>query len=282
MPALVILTAYSVKKAGLMKEEHAGALINYVVYFALPALTLKEVSNIHIDITALGTVAIAWGSILSSLLIGYSVGSLLKLEDKTLKSFVLVSSFGNTAFLGYPFAFSLFGAEGLKYAVLYDQLGSFIAVITLGFTIATGKPSFRTVATFPPLIALLVGLLLRGTTMPEPVNTTLETAGMSLIPTVLFALGLKLSVRDIMDSVKLSSLALIIKMVVVPISLSILLNQLSLSDLPYRVALLETAMPPMVMSGVLAIQYGLDTKLAVSSITLGIILSFITVPLLLR
>ncbi len=36
----------------------------------------------------------------------------------------------------------------------------------------------------------------------------------------------------------------------------------------------------MVMAGILAIKYGLDVPLAVSSITLGILVSFFTVPLI--
>jgi len=278
--ALILLIAYLLKLSGVFRQEHSRVFIDYVLYFSLPALVIQKIREVPTTSDALGVVVVAWFSIALSLILAFLLGRALGFEGKSLRALLLVSSFGNTAFLGYPFTFALFGDEGLGYAVLYDQLGSFLLVVSLGFFIATGRFSLREVITFPPFLALVVGLLSRGIELPEVLNTFLEIAGKSLIPTVLFAIGIRFSPSYIPMSAKGTALALGIKMLLVPLILLYLLKFLGLEGLPYEVALLETSMPPMVMAGVLAMKFGLDEGLALSAITLGILLSFLTVPLL--
>ena len=280
--ALIFLLAYALKLLRVFREEDAGAFINYVIYFSLPALVFGKVREVELTADAVGVVLSAWLVILFSLLISFIVGRLLQMEDRTLKAFVLVSSFGNTAFMGYPFTFALFGDEGLRYAVLYDQLGSFLLVVSVGFLIATGRFSLREVVFFPPFVALLLAFLSRPLELPAFLSVFIDTTGKSLIPVVLFSLGLKFSPKHLLDSMKNALLTVSLKMLLVPLLVLIGLKTFGLDTLNYRVVLLESAMPPMVMAGVFAIKYGLDERLAVSAITLGILLSFFTVPLFLH
>ncbi len=279
--ALIFLSAYLLKTLKLFREEDSKVFINYVLYFSLPALVLEKVREVKIGTEAFAVVLTAWAVITTSILLSLLLGRLMGMEERSLRSFVLVSSFGNTAFMGYPFTFAFFRDEGLRYAVLYDQLGSFLLVISVGFFVATGRFSLREILTFPPFIALGLAFLLRSYQLPQVLETFLEISGRSLIPVVLFAVGLKFSFGNLFASLKGAFLSVSVKMLFVPLLLLIVFKLLGLSGLSYKVAFLESAMPPMVMAGVLAIKYGLDESLAISAITLGMVLSFFTVPLLL-
>ena len=279
----VIITlscAYVLKTVGVFRREHSEPLVSYVLYFSLPALVVQKIREVELGPDSAAVVFIAWVSVGLSMLVSFFVGRFFGFRGRSLRALLLVSSFGNTAFLGYPFTYALFGDEGLSHAVLYDQLGSFLLVVSLGFFVATGRFSLREIAFFPPFIALVVGMFSRSVDIPSGVGVFLEVSGKSLIPVVLFAIGLRLSLSDTFGSLRGSSLALVVKMVLVPLVLAKTLDLLGLDSLPYRVALLETCMPPMVMAGVLAIRYGLDEKLALSSIVLGTVLSFVTVPII--
>jgi predicted permease len=277
--ALILLISYALKRLSLFREEHSVQFINYVIYFSLPALVFQKVRELDLGSRSVEVPLFAWAVIGASLVVSLLVGKALRLGSRTLRAFVLVSSFGNTAFMGYPFTYAFFGDEGLKYAILYDQLGSFLMVVSVGFFVATGKFSLREVFFFPPFLALVGGILLRGVGLPAVLEDFLEVSGKSLIPVVLFAIGLKFSLSHLSNSLGLTFLSLLIKMVLAPLAVLIVLKAGGLEELHHRVILLESAMPPMVMAGVLAIKYGLDEKVALSSITLGIALSFITVPL---
>ncbi len=277
---LIFAVAYLLKTLGVFERDHSKVLIDYVIYFSLPALAFREMRGIPLNPETFGVVLLAWTVILSSLCLSFLLGRLLGFEGGTLRSFLLVSSFGNTAFLGYPFAYAFFGGEGLTYAVLYDQLGSFPLVVSLGFLIARGGFSPRDALLFPPLPALGAGLLSRGFPLPGGVELFLDTVCASLVPVVLFAVGLRFELSDLRGSLKGALPALLMKMVGAPLLTLILIEALGLKGTGYRVALLESAMPPMIMAGVLALRYRLDEGLALSAITLGIPLSFATVSLL--
>ncbi|GAB6065134.1 AEC family transporter [Aquifex pyrophilus] len=279
---LVLFFAYFLKRFSVFKEEDSGTLINYVIYFALPSAVLQNLRFTEINRDTLVIPLIAWFSIITALFMAFFVGRLLSLDEKSFKAFLLVSTFGNTAFMGYPFVFVFEGKEGLKYAIIYDQLGSFLLVITLGLFIAIGRMSLKELITFPPFIALIFSLLFHGKHFPNFLEYSINVVSLSLIPVILFSLGLRLDFGSISYDIKPVLFSLLIKMVMTPIILLVLLKALDLKGLPYRVALMETAMPPMVFAGVLALKYELNYKLAFSSITLGIILSFLTVPFFLK
>jgi predicted permease len=273
---LIFFSSYLLKITGVLKKEHSEIFVNYVIYFALPALTFDLAREMELSGPSMGVVLSAWGIIGAGIALSSIVGKALKLPSRTLRSFILVSSFGNTAFLGYPYALAYFGEKGFLYAVLYDQLGSFLAVITLGFLIALGKINIKEIVTFPPLLALIAGFVLRDLALPEWFERFLDISGSSLIPTVLFALGLSFSFGDLKKSLWLSFVVVSIKMLILPVLLGIFFFATGLTGEAFRVALLQSSMPPMVMAGVLAIRYGLDSGVAVSSIALGILASFFT------
>ena len=73
--------------------------------------------------------------------------------------------------------------------------------------------------------------------------------------------------------------ALGIKMILVPlIMLGILYPFFDFSATWMRVTFIEIAMPPMTMGTVLAIRGGLNKDLAINTLGLGILFSFIVIP----
>ena len=49
---------------------------------------------------------------------------------------MLVAALGNTGYLGYPIATTLFGDAGLVRAVFYDVFGTVGVLLTLGIVVA--------------------------------------------------------------------------------------------------------------------------------------------------
>ena len=109
---------------------------------------------------------------------------------------MLVSAFPNTAFLGYPFSYSLFGNTGLSYAIIYDQMGMFPLFLTLGFFIAGGKESLIQVLSFPPFVALVGALLLNiaGLAPSGLPGKIIGAIGWTTLPLTIFIIGLKVDI----------------------------------------------------------------------------------------
>jgi predicted permease len=63
--------------------------------------------------------------------------TLLRLPAPSVGALTLVGGFGNTSFVGLPMIESLHGRDGMGLGLLIDQLGSYLALSTLG--IAGGR-----------------------------------------------------------------------------------------------------------------------------------------------
>ncbi|EDP72985.1 AEC family transporter, partial [Hydrogenivirga sp. 128-5-R1-1] len=227
-----------------------------------------------------------WTVILFSILLSFIIGKLLNLNKSTLSTFVMMSTFGNTSFLGFPFITAFLGEENLKYAVIFDQLASFLPVSLLsGFILAYGSGKSRgidikKIITFPPFIALITGFLMVALIkLPDFVLLSFKQLGMTVIPLALFSVGMNLKFSGVFNNLKNVSFVILIKMLLVPV-LFLLILKMFISDLNivWKVALIEISMPPMVLASILVINEKLDKNLAVSSVGVGIIISFITVP----
>ena len=75
-------------------------------------------------------------------------------------------------------------------------------------------------------------------------------------------------------------MAMILKMIIVPIIILIGFKYFYGIDQTWvKVTIIEVAMPPMTMATVLAIKGGLDEKVAINSLVLGVLLSLVTITL---
>jgi predicted permease len=279
---LPIIGGKLLKHFGVFQKEQERVLINYVMHFALPILAFKKGHQIKLGLEVIKIFSLAWASIVLCMSVAYIIAQLFRLSNKDLRTFLLVSSFGNTAFLGYPYAFSYFGQEGLQIAIIYDNLGSFLMVSFLGVIVASGKPDLKEVLLFPPFLGLVLGFVLRGIPLHPSLEEALDFVAHSTLPVILFALGLSINLSGIRDHLKLSLLAILIKVSVSVLAVYLVGRFMELSPIAFKVSLLESAMPPMMFSAVLALRYNLNPNLAFASVGLGMILSFFYVPLVVK
>ena len=278
----VVFSAYLFRRFNLLRAEDSRILISYVVNFALPIFAFKSLYTLGIGSHLIKISVSAWITIISSALLALALGLLIRLDKKDLKTFLLVSSFGNTAFLGYPITYAFFGREGLLYAVLYDNLGSFLLVSSLGVLIATSGFNLKVILSFPPFIGLILGILASPYQLPKALLDTLDFVSASVLPVILFSVGLNLSFGEIKNNLKLSLLALFIKMLLSPAVALFVGHSLGLSKLELSVVVLESSMPTMIMASVLALKYKLNYQLAFACAGLGMLISFLLSPLIVK
>jgi predicted permease len=269
----IFCLALILRRAGVVREKHLTQLVRYVLTFSLPCLTLMTISSLDLRKAHFDIAIIAWIVMFAGAAISYAVGKLIRLEGARLRVFILVSTFPNTALLGYPLAYALFGATGLSYAVIYDQMGMFPVFLTLGFFVAGGKESLFHCLKFPPFLALLAALALNitGIRFAAPFATVLGWLGWTTLPLTIFLIGARVKFSSLRESKPIAA-CLILRMFLIPLLLLITFNLLGKHGLPYRVTLLETAMPPALTTSIIALQYRLDEEFAIACISAGSLL----------
>jgi predicted permease len=273
--------------SGRFPEATPAAFNGYVIHVALPAAALLYLHSIPLDSTMIMTPLMAWLLFLLAWGFFALLGRLLQLPRRTVGALVLLGGFGNTSFVGLPMIEAYYGKELLGVGILADQLGSFMALSTLGVLVASiyssGHPSLRDmprkVLYFPPFQALVLALLLRPLPFPDWTTMILRKLADTVTPLALVSVGFQLRMTSL-AGIKLQLAAgLGYKLLLGPGVLTLLyLGVLGLHGQTVQVTLFEAAMGPMITAGIVAIDHDLDPPLVTMLLGIGIPLSFATLP----
>jgi len=273
--------------SGRFPEATPAAFNGYVIHIALPAAALLYLHSIPLDASMLMTPLMAWLLFLLAWGFFALLGKLLQLPRRTVGALVLLGGLGNTSFVGLPMIEAYYGKELLGVGILADQLGSFMALSTLGVLVAsiysTGNPSLRDmprkVLYFPPFQALVLALLLRPLPFPDWTIMILRKLADTVTPLALVSVGFQLRMTSL-AGIKLQLAAgLGYKLLLGPGLLALLyLGIFGLHGQTVQVTLFEAAMGPMITAGIVAIDHDLDPPLVTMLLGIGIPLSFATLP----
>lgn len=260
----------------------------WVLYVALPAIVLELIPRIHFNPELWFPIAGTWVLFLGSWLVFALLGRLFGWSRGRIGALTIVCGLGNTTFMGYPLIEALHGREGLKIAVVADQLGSFPILASLAIVVASlyaGRtPDARQIAkrvlTFPAFLALLLGLLINVLGgWPQAIHDTLKPIGATLTPLALFSVGLQLKLRAVRRYLGPIAAGLGWKLLLAPLLVWLLGLAAGINGLILIVGVLQSAMAPMVSAAILADEYDLEPELANSVLGVGILISLLTIPL---
>ncbi len=158
----------------------------------MPCLILSSLSKKHIELTVAGNVFVALVIIMIlSAAITVVILKKLNLDSGTYLPTVL---FANTGNMGLPIVYYAFGQDGLTLAILYMVCTTFIHY-TVGILLFNIKNGPTELLKLPLIYATIAGLTISFLNIDLPVilSRTLQLAGEASIPTMVFALGYKLS-----------------------------------------------------------------------------------------
>lgn len=192
-------------------------------------------------------------------------------------SFFLAAMIGNTGYLGYPVALTLVGPQYFAWTLLYDIFGSTLGAYSFGVALAahfgteqlTRKQFLQAILINPTLWSLGFGLLLKAIPLPRVVEQTLEHLAWTIVASAIVLIGMRLRQLSSWHRFEQAAIAVVIKMLVVPLILGFSLAQLGFTGWPQLAIVLQAAMPPAFSTLVIAEAYSLDRDLSVSALALG-------------
>lgn len=202
-------------------------------------------------------------------------------------SFLLASMVGNTGYLGFPVSLAIVGEKYFSWALFYDLLGSTLGAYGLGVILAAyfgnRAPNFwqliAAVVKNPALWSLFLGLWLRNYPLPNLAEASLKAIGWTVISSALVLIGMRLSQINSWQKLPVASVSLGIKMLLVPFILGFALSKIGITGSPQMALVLQMGMPPAFATLVIAEAYNLDRDLAVTTLALGSIGLFFTLPI---
>lgn len=289
MLTVVLLLAVGVAFARVpgLPEGTGRALDLFVIWVALPALVVALLPELELSAATAVPVAVAWSVLVVAAAAVLGLSRMAGWDRRTTGTLLLVVPLGNTSFLGIPAVEALLGVGHVPYAIVYDQLGSFLALATYGAVVAgrygaaatpSAEDTLRRVVSFPPFVALVVAAVLIATGVPEVVADLTGRVGATVTPLAMVAVGMRVGLprRDATLAPLATGLGL--RLVALPAAVYAVAVALDAGGVAWETSILEAGMPPMVTASVVAIDAGLDERLAANLVGVGVLAAVLTLP----
>ncbi len=263
-------------------QNFSQSLNLFVIYISFPATILLQIPKIQFDATFFITAATPYAVLLLSLLFLFT---LFKDVPKNIKaSLFLLLPLGNTSFFGFPMLEALAGKESIAYGIVYDQFGSFILLALYGsFIVAyfsgtalNTKQVAKKIATFPPVISLIIAFSVGE--FPSSALPYIELLSHTLVPLAIISVGFTMQLRLDEDR-DIFVRFMLIKLIAIPAVFFGIFKIFGFGGIAGVSTLLESAMPPMITAGALAINAGFAPKLTASLVGYGIIFAVVTLSM---
>ncbi|MBN1968968.1 MAG: AEC family transporter [Candidatus Delongbacteria bacterium] len=282
IPILFIISFF-LKKAKVFDKSSADLMLKIVFYLGLPAILIDSFSKIDLSLVDLKLTFFGFLIISANLIISTSYFYLKKRSITNI--YVVGSAIMNNGFL-IPFIKSYFGEEGLSRLFILD-LANGILAFTIVYFIASkenhsynGKNLIRFLKS-PPLIFLLVAFIIGfgNIQIPKIIIPAINSLSELTIPLIILSLGLYFEF-NIKMFVKGFNVLLfrVIPALIVAIFIVLFFD---VSKLDKSIIIICAIAPVGFNTLTFASMEDLDTKLASSAVSTGILYGMIVIPIIL-
>ncbi|TFG98254.1 hypothetical protein E4H12_06640 [Candidatus Thorarchaeota archaeon] len=202
-------------------------------------------------------------------------------DNSTKGVFYICVTFNNALFIPLPLVLMFVGTAGLPIVIIFSltqmillaTLGSFMGAIFGGENGGYSKIT-KDALTFPPFFAAIIAvvLFLANIRLTGDLAYVLSFTGPVTTYLALIAVGLGIGVRFSLVEIRAALEVVGIRQVLIPIIVIPVIIFSGLAQLPASILILESLMPPAVLTVIYAKSFNLNSEKAASIVTVGTLL----------
>ena len=275
-------------KTGLINDAAKKQLSNMLLVLINPLLILLSYQrpfNEELLHGLLLTILLGFMSFMIAVVVSHTIYRNRGGKDYGLERFAAI--YPNSAFLGIPLIYGIFGSEGVFYLTGYLTV-FFIFFWTHGMITMSGKRDFSTIkkaVISPPLLAIFLGfaMFVLGIQIPEIVYTPLSLLGGLNTPLAMLVAGASIygaSIIKILSDKRIYALCAL-RLIILPGLTMLALMPFNIPPMLRVIVVVISACPIAINLILLAHKYDKDYLYASQAFAASTILSLGTIPLLL-
>lgn len=285
----LMLVGVLINKVGFMKESTSNDLTNILLYVVSPCLIINAFEQDYSSKRIQQFILVAIGILLFYIIAIISAHFIFRrIKNPNLRRITQYGSvYSNAGFMGIPLVSSLFGAEGVFFAVV-SLAGFNIFSWTHGISLFRTEDNneamdWKQILLNPNIIAIVLGLIMFLTSfkIPGTLNQVVKYVGSVNTPLSMIIIGNSLAnikfSKEMLD--KNIGLTIVLRNLVFPIIMVFLLKALGVSQVALYTTVIMAACPVAGIVVLFTLQAHDDAGPAISLMSLSTILSLITIPL---
>ena len=291
---VLIILGYYLARKGFFNDGAAALFSKLVINVSLPPMMISNMVSFfdRENIYSVGKgIIIPFASMLICYAVAVLISNIIKVNPERKGIFRAMFFASNTIFIGLPVNLALFGEQSVPY-VLFYYVANTTVFWTIGihsiskdkggskdkvFSINTVKRIFS-----PPLLGLLAGMLIvmSGIRLPNFILDSCRYLGQLTTPLSLLFIGISFSTIKIKDITFDKDMAALLlgRFVISPLVVYALTLIIPIPSLMTKVFIIQSAMPVIAQSAIVAAAYGGDQYYATYMVTITSILSVAFIP----
>ncbi len=287
---IVILAGFIFRRIRFPGDDFWGYAERITYFILFPALLFQKTASASLDLYSLGPMVTALVfTILLTAMLTFLIRPWWSAGNAAFTSFFQGGIRMNT-YVGLSAAFALFGDEGLMlaavaFAVWIPLTNVLCVAVLVGFRNSEERDWLSllfSIVRNPLILACAAGIMLNlsGIGLNKGVGDTLLIFGRASLPLGLMALGAGLDIAAARDSGRIILLNCMLKLIFMPVLMWAAAFMLGVGPVATAIAVLFAALPGSPNSYILARQLGGDSLLMANIVTLQVILSMVTLPVI--
>lgn len=279
----------TLQPSGLNAQQTRLVVTSVVYYVFLPALVLEVLWRADIGLQSLQYTLLGIASSAFGIFCSWLCSRLFKFSAVQTGTILLAASFANVTFLGLPVLEQTFGAWTRSVVIQMDLFAIAPFLYTFGIMLSRHygtkeqdrSNSFLAFLNTPPFWAAFIAVMLNLNHVPTPLwfAAVLQKLSAAVIPLMLFSLGLALSWQTVhLKQLPFVITTVLIKLFLLPYFAFEFASHLDLAPDYRAAAVMDLAMPSMLMGVVLCDRYHLDSALYAILVSVTTALSLLTLP----
>ena len=284
----MMVLGYGMAKKGIMEEKACSAINWLLVNIANPALVISSsIGNAIEKEELLFTLLLAAGLYLVVLLLAWLVIPLFHASKKEAGVYKCLIVFGNIGFMGFPMISAVYGAQALIYGagflILYNVLiYSYGEIVMAGkrVSVINALKKCCNIGTLSALIAFVLAYF--QWQLPDAVNQGITMLGDLTGPLCMMVIGasfIDVTPKELFLDWKLFAVSAI-RLLVIPLAAMPVIRLVTSNVTMQAVCFVMLATPSGTMVSMMAQECGGEYMTASKGVTLTMVLSILTMPLL--
>lgn len=290
---LIMLLGVFMAKKKFLTHERYEFLTSFIMKYTVPAMLFQNaIKNITPEfITQNGVMLLAPLVVqLGGYFIALGFAKLLRIKRDLEGIFISIFAMCNTMLMGFPICMQIFGEVSVPYVTAYYIANTLVFWILVAPRIAAGGAVQTTITRIekikrvfsPPLTAFMLGAIVNLVHLPVPsfMQTALTDFGALTSPIAMLTCGYLLASmgRDVLKTPKTILFAVGARLIWAPIFCAIICVVMKVPPLAACVFCVQSAMPAMNQTVILAGLYKGNDRAAAQGLALTNILSILIIP----
>ncbi|MBN1149605.1 AEC family transporter [candidate division WOR-3 bacterium] len=278
---------FAAKSLKIIEEKDARTLLKIFFYFIFPFLAFRILHDVEISSNQILLPFVSFTILISLFFVSVFLSKVIlskKIKRSESVAFILAVSIMNTSFI-MPFVNEFAGEKGLTSLMIFD-IGNMVVIATFLFAFSSysATRSFgRTAVNLmlsPPIWAVLSAFIFNFFNIKSPavLDQTLLFLEKPAFPMVLFSLGALLDFKILLSKTAVSAVAM--RMILGFAIGFAVINAIDLQWAEKFVVIMAASSPCGFNSVVYSSLHGHDAKTAAASVSLSLLLSLMSLPVL--